>query len=207
MFGTLAPFAPVGPFPPRDELLPALAELGVHLVPADRYTAEQKAFARTFFHQHVFAALTPLAAQLGLPALPQAKLASMMFLVVGAMSFLTLFAAREQSWCSTSGGRLTDRCMRASYMLTRGGGNARSANRPRPRHRVGHALDLVVDRGPARGAEAEGDATAAVAGAGERVALAFDGHVGARDPSAHAEGAAGARVGLTAVRYGRRSTW
>ena len=43
-----------------------------------------------------------LFAKLGLPALPQAKLASMMFLVVGAMSFLTLFAAREQSWGWTS---------------------------------------------------------------------------------------------------------
>ena len=43
-----------------------------------------------------------LFAKIGLPALPQAKLASMMFLVVGAMSFLTLFAAREQSWCWTS---------------------------------------------------------------------------------------------------------
>ena len=43
-----------------------------------------------------------LFAKLGLPALPLAKVSSMMFLVVGTMSFLTLFAAREQSWCWAS---------------------------------------------------------------------------------------------------------
>jgi hypothetical protein len=41
-------------------------------------------------------------ARIGLPALPLAKVSSMMFLTVGAMSFLTLFAAREQSWCWSS---------------------------------------------------------------------------------------------------------
>ncbi len=51
----------------NDELVPALAASGIHLLTRDVWTAEQKAAARAHFNTAVFPALTPLAVDPGHP--------------------------------------------------------------------------------------------------------------------------------------------
>jgi len=51
----------------RESLLPALAAHGVRLVSAAEYTAAQKHYLKSFFTQHIFPALTPLAVDPGHP--------------------------------------------------------------------------------------------------------------------------------------------
>lgn len=45
----------------NEQVLPALAQHGVHLVTPDRYTLEQRAWVKNYFAANVFPALTPLA--------------------------------------------------------------------------------------------------------------------------------------------------
>jgi polyphosphate kinase len=51
----------------NDELVPLLAEHGLHFLTRDQWTAEQKAAARLHFNTNVFPALTPLAVDPGHP--------------------------------------------------------------------------------------------------------------------------------------------
>jgi polyphosphate kinase len=51
----------------REDLLPALSTAGVHVITPGTMTTEQTTYARSYFQQHVFPALTPLAVDPGHP--------------------------------------------------------------------------------------------------------------------------------------------